>query len=108
MLMEWDYVSELRPLTGLLFIPRIIYKYVEPRWNDTDRRRPNTVKNLSHYHFVHHKFHTDANKFLRGERPAAKSKAHLLSFQNSLFQVCHISKEFLAAFLLQFCPARWR
>jgi hypothetical protein len=23
----WDYVSELRPPTGLLFIPQVIYKH---------------------------------------------------------------------------------
>jgi hypothetical protein len=40
MSMGWDYVSELRPATGLLFIPQIIYEYGEPRWNDTDRGKP--------------------------------------------------------------------
>jgi hypothetical protein len=33
----WDYVSELRPLTGLLFIPQMIYESGEPRWNDIDK-----------------------------------------------------------------------
>jgi hypothetical protein len=27
MSMGWDYVSELRPLAGLLFIPRVIYEH---------------------------------------------------------------------------------
>jgi hypothetical protein len=36
MLMGWDYVSELRPLTGLFFIPRAT-EYGERRWNDIDR-----------------------------------------------------------------------
>jgi hypothetical protein len=37
MSMSWDYVSELRLLTGLLFIPKVIYG--EPRniLNDVDR-----------------------------------------------------------------------
>jgi hypothetical protein len=36
-----DYVSELRPPAGLMFIPQLIYayKYGEPWWNDTDRRK---------------------------------------------------------------------
>jgi hypothetical protein len=37
----WDYVSELRPPTGLLFIPQIIYEYGEPWWNDIDSEKPN-------------------------------------------------------------------
>jgi hypothetical protein len=28
--MEWDYVSELRPPTGLLLIPYVIYEHEEP------------------------------------------------------------------------------
>jgi hypothetical protein len=36
----WDYVSELRPPTGLLFIPQIIYEYGEPWWNDIDSEKP--------------------------------------------------------------------
>jgi hypothetical protein len=26
--MEWDYVSELRPPTGLFFIPQVMYEHV--------------------------------------------------------------------------------
>jgi hypothetical protein len=37
MSMWWDYVSVLRPPTGLLFIPQIICEYGEPQWNDIDR-----------------------------------------------------------------------
>jgi hypothetical protein len=36
MLMGWDYVSELRPPTGLLFIPQVMYGHEEPWWNDVD------------------------------------------------------------------------
>jgi hypothetical protein len=32
--MGWDYVSEIRPQTGLLFIPQMIHKHAEPWWND--------------------------------------------------------------------------
>jgi hypothetical protein len=36
--MEWHYVSQLLPLTGLQFIPQVMhYEKAEPRWNDTDR-----------------------------------------------------------------------
>jgi hypothetical protein len=37
MLIGWDSVSELWPQKSLLlFIPKIIYEYGEPRWNDND------------------------------------------------------------------------
>jgi hypothetical protein len=32
-----DYVSELRPPKGPLFVPQVIYEYGEPRWNYIDR-----------------------------------------------------------------------
>jgi hypothetical protein len=32
--MGWDYISELRPPTGLLFISQVIYEHGEPWWND--------------------------------------------------------------------------
>jgi hypothetical protein len=58
--MEWDYISELWPPTGLLFIPQMIYEYGELRLNDIDRRKPkNSEKNLSQCHFVRHKSHMD-------------------------------------------------
>jgi hypothetical protein len=37
MSMGRDYVSELLPLTGLLFILQVIYEHAEPWWNDIDR-----------------------------------------------------------------------
>jgi hypothetical protein len=36
MLMRLDYVSELRPPTGLYFIPHIIYEHGEPWWKTPD------------------------------------------------------------------------
>jgi hypothetical protein len=36
MSMGWDYVSELRPPTGLLFIPQVIYEHEEQLRNDND------------------------------------------------------------------------
>jgi hypothetical protein len=60
MSMGRDYVSELRPPTGLLFIPQIIYEYEQPRWNDTDRGKPkNSEETLPQYQFVHYKSHMD-------------------------------------------------
>jgi hypothetical protein len=57
---RWDYFYELRTPMGLLFIPLMVYKCGEPRWNDTDRiKLTNSEENLSHCHFVHHKFHMD-------------------------------------------------
>jgi hypothetical protein len=37
MSMGWDYVSELRPPTALLFIPRVIQERGGSWWNDIDR-----------------------------------------------------------------------
>jgi hypothetical protein len=37
MSMGWDYVSELRPPTGLLFIHQVIHEHGEWWWNDVDR-----------------------------------------------------------------------
>jgi hypothetical protein len=37
MSMGWDYVCELRPPTGLLFVPQI-HENVQPWWND-DREK---------------------------------------------------------------------
>jgi hypothetical protein len=39
MSIRWDYVSELRPPTDLLFIPQLIYELGEPWWNKNDRRK---------------------------------------------------------------------
>jgi hypothetical protein len=55
-----DYVSELRPPTGLFLITQIIYEYGEPQWNDTDRGKPKNPKNdLSQGHFVHQNCYMD-------------------------------------------------
>jgi hypothetical protein len=55
-----ETVCELRPPTGLLFIPQFIYECGELRWNYIDRRKPkNSDINLSQCHFVNHKSHTD-------------------------------------------------
>jgi hypothetical protein len=35
----WEYVSELRPPTGLLFIPQVIYQHGGTRWSVIDRRK---------------------------------------------------------------------
>jgi hypothetical protein len=37
MSMEREYVSELRPPMGLLFIPYVIYEHGEPWWIDINR-----------------------------------------------------------------------
>jgi hypothetical protein len=37
MLMGCDYVSKLRPPTGILFISQVIYEHGEPWWNYIDR-----------------------------------------------------------------------
>jgi hypothetical protein len=58
--MVWDDVPELRPPTGLLSTPQVIYLFGEPRWNDTDRGKlKNSEKSLFQRHFVRHKSHMD-------------------------------------------------
>jgi hypothetical protein len=44
----WDYISELRPTTGTLFILQMMYEYADPWWIDTGRGiRKSSEKNLS-------------------------------------------------------------
>jgi hypothetical protein len=58
--MRRDYVSELRPPAGLLFIPQMIYEYGEPWWNDIDRVKTKSLeRNLSQCHFINSKSHID-------------------------------------------------
>jgi hypothetical protein len=53
MSMAWDYVSELRPPTGLFFMPQMINEFGELRWKDIDMgnrrawRKPFTSATLS-------------------------------------------------------------
>jgi hypothetical protein len=59
-----ETVFELRPQTGLLFIPQMIYECGEQQYNDTDSEKPkNSKKYLSQCHFVHHKSHKDWRRF---------------------------------------------
>jgi hypothetical protein len=37
MSMGWDFISELRPPTDLLFVPQAIHEHGEPWWNDIER-----------------------------------------------------------------------
>jgi hypothetical protein len=55
--MRWDYVSELRPTTGLLFIPQVTYEHGKPWWNEIDRcklliRPPELSGNPTSSHLV--------------------------------------------------------
>jgi hypothetical protein len=55
-----EYVFEMQPPTGLLFIPQITHEYGQPRWNDIDGiKLKNLEKNQSQCHCVHHKSHMD-------------------------------------------------
>jgi hypothetical protein len=51
----WNFVSELRPLTGLLFALQMICESGEPRRNDINREQPKNLRNLSQCQFLHHK-----------------------------------------------------
>jgi hypothetical protein len=97
MSMGWDYVSELRPPTGLLFIPQIIYEHGEPRWNAMDRGKPNNLeKNLTSNALFTTNFtwaDPGANTGLHGERPATNclSRRRFLLFPSSGLWWWHIS-----------------
>jgi hypothetical protein len=41
--MGWEYVSELQPPIGLLFILQMIYEYREPQWNDIHEGRLKSI-----------------------------------------------------------------
>jgi hypothetical protein len=84
MLMEWDYISELQPPTGLLFIPQVIYEYREPQWNDIDRGKPkNSEINLSQGHFVCHRSHMDWPRHEPGPLQWSSEPQHGLGMCNT-------------------------
>jgi len=78
--MGWDYVSELLPLTDILFIPQMIYEYGERRWNDIDRENRRTRRKTCPSATLSTTNPTwidpGANPGLRGERPATNRLSH--------------------------------
>jgi hypothetical protein len=55
-----DYVSELQPPAGMLFISQVLYEYGEIWRNDTDTGKPkNSEKNLYQCYFDLHKSHKE-------------------------------------------------
>jgi hypothetical protein len=52
---RWDYICELRPLAGLLFISPMNNENVEALWNHTDKaKRKNSEKKLFQCHYLPH------------------------------------------------------
>jgi hypothetical protein len=68
MLMGWDYVSELRPPTGPLFIHMMMYENGEPWCNDIGSATLSTTNPTW--------ADMSANPGLRGERPATNRLSH--------------------------------
>jgi hypothetical protein len=75
-----ETVCKLRPLKGLLFIPQVVYKIGEPRWNDADRENRRTCRKTC----ITNTLSTTnpswtgpgANPVLRGERLATNPLSH--------------------------------
>jgi hypothetical protein len=80
MLMEWDWVSELRTPTGPLFIPNLIYKYGESRLNDmaaeNRRTRRETCPSATQSTTNPTRADPGANPGLCGESPATYRLSH--------------------------------
>jgi hypothetical protein len=77
--MRWDYVSELLPLTDILYIPQMI-RIGERRWNGADwenwRTRRKTCPSVTLSAINPTWIDPGANPVLRGERPAANRLSH--------------------------------
>jgi hypothetical protein len=73
LLKGWDYISEPQPQTGW-------YMSLEPRSNYIGGgKQNNSERNLSQWHYFHHKSHIDwagANPGLLGERPVIIRLSH--------------------------------
>jgi hypothetical protein len=89
MSMGWDYVSELRPSTGLLFIPKMIHEYGESWRNDTDRKKQNNSEKscssntLSKTNPI--RIDQGATPGLRCERPATNRLSHCTAETPSVY-----------------------
>jgi hypothetical protein len=78
--MEWEYVSELRPPAGLLFISQVMYGHGETQWKDTGRVKlkssektcPSATSSTTNPTCIV----PGANPVLRGERPAPNLLSH--------------------------------
>jgi hypothetical protein len=88
MSMGWEYERELRPPTGIMFIPRFICEYGGSQLNDIDRGKqrprrkacPNATMSTTNYT----RADPQANPGLRCERPATNRLSYGTAF-NILF-----------------------
>jgi hypothetical protein len=77
MSMGRDYVSELRLLTGLLFILQVIHEHVELRWNDNDEGNRTTRRETCPSATLSATCtELRVNPGLRGKRPATNRLSH--------------------------------
>jgi hypothetical protein len=78
---RWDYICELRPLAGLLFISPMNNENVEALWNPTDKvKRKNSEKKtvpepLSTTYTIWNYPGVRQSSAVRGQRPTAWSMA---------------------------------
>jgi hypothetical protein len=74
--MGWEHVSELLPLTDILFISQTIYEYEERRWNDIDRKNEAFGDKPVPVTLCPTRIDPGTNQGLRGEMPATNRLSH--------------------------------
>jgi hypothetical protein len=76
MWVERDHISKLRPPTGVLFIPRVIYKHGETWWIDIDRKISS---------FIHHSYLAFLPVQSSGIKQDERAKKINVALQNVLY-----------------------
>jgi hypothetical protein len=88
----WDYVSELRPLTGQLFIPQMIYMRVDScggmiltgeNWRTQRKTCPSAIMSIINPTWTN----PDVNPGLHSERPATNPLNHGTALKNQVYTI---------------------
>jgi hypothetical protein len=98
MLMGWDFLSELPPPIGLLFIPQMIYVSMDSWRNCTDKKKTKEIrKNLSQCWLVHQKSQMDWPKCKPGREDETREPCHGLSLLYAKLNLCYLRFQVLMA-----------